>query len=90
MLYGPLATAHLLLVAVDMNDCVVPAQRTFDLQKLCNNSRMVRHNEGELDAVRYSGLRLTFLFGAGHSIPIRSDWPDLMKDFIVEACQSTG
>jgi len=59
------------LHTVDMNDYVVPAQRTFDLQKLCNNSRMVRHNEG-------------------HSIPIRSDWPELMKDFIVEACQSMG
>jgi hypothetical protein len=23
---------------------------------------------------------------AGHSVPVRGDWPELMKDFIVEAC----
>ena len=47
MLYSHWLLLNFFLVAVDMNDYIVPAQRTFELQKLCNNSRMVRHNEGE-------------------------------------------
>jgi len=55
------------LHTVDMNDFVVPAQRTIDLQKLFKNSQLVRHHEG-------------------HSIPVRGDWPNLMRQFIVQAC----
>jgi hypothetical protein len=32
--------------AVDMNDFIVPAERTIALKKLCNNSRLIKHNEG--------------------------------------------
>jgi hypothetical protein len=30
-----------------MHDFVVPAQKTIDLQKLCKNSQLARHNEGK-------------------------------------------
>jgi len=60
------------LHTVDMQDYVVPAQRTIDLQKLFKNSRIIHHNEG-------------------HSIPVGGDWPEIMRDFIVQASsQSTS
>ena len=46
--------------AVDMNDFIVPAERTFELQKLCKNSRMIRHNEGESRHDCSRGVTLAF------------------------------
>jgi len=34
------------LHSVDMNDFIVPAEKTIGLKKLFNNSRLIKHNEG--------------------------------------------
>jgi len=58
------------LHTVDMNDFVVPAQRTIDLQKICRNSQLLKHHEG-------------------HSIPVRGDWPNTMRQFIIQSTTSS-
>lgn len=34
------------MIAVDMHDFIVPAEKTIELQKLCTSSLLSRHNEG--------------------------------------------
>jgi hypothetical protein len=82
-------------IAVDMRDVVVPAQKTIDLQGLFKNSQLVTHNEGKsqteslISSTSQPQCRALTVI-AGHSIPVRGDWPRLMREFILQACsQST-
>jgi hypothetical protein len=82
-------------IAVDMRDVIVPAQKTIDLQELFKNSQLVTHNEGksQMDSLTSSTFQSrcrAFTAITGHSIPVRGDWPRLMREFILQACsQST-
>jgi hypothetical protein len=82
-------------IAVDMRDGVVPAQKTIDLQALFKNSQLVTHNEGKpqtesLASSTFQSRCRAFTVITGHSIPVRGDWPTLMREFILQACsQST-
>ena len=89
-LFNPAGT-----IAVDMRDVVVPAQKTIDLQGLFKNSQLVTHNEGKsqtglLTSSTFQSRCRAFTAIIGHAIPVRGDWPRLMREFILQACsQST-
>ena len=73
--------------AVDDNDGIVPAARTVELKNLCKTSILMKHNEGTFHCAASSAAwsRCSTFCDAGHSIPVRGQWPKFFRDFILNA-----
>jgi hypothetical protein len=69
--------------AVDQNDTIVSASSTRKLALACKKYIILEHHEG----TNLPNL-LTPLFAeiyVGHSIPVGGDFPQVMRDFILNA-----
>jgi hypothetical protein len=71
---------------VDDNDYIVPAARTVELKNMCKTSVLMKHNEGVFRCLHLLQLgTMLKLCDAGHSIPVRGQWPKFFRDFILNA-----